>query len=239
MNILAIKNLKAGYQDVPVLNDVDMELVQNKIGILMGPNGAGKTTLLKSIFNQDDITGGKIIFEDKDITKLPTHRLLEMGIAYVPQGRINFSDLTVEENLLMGAYHLEDKEVINKNIAKIYEEFPDLKVKKHQLAYALSGGQQQMLAIGRALVNRPRLLLLDEPSLGLSPKLVKEAFAKIKEINQKFGTTILIVEHNIKSVLEIADFAFIMVDGQIEAHGDAQEIKKSDIMKKVFLGTFD
>src|SRR4030042_6259385 len=230
MNILAIKNLKAGYQDVPVLNDVDMELVQNKIGILMGPNGAGKTTLLKSIFNQTDITGGQIFFEGKEITKLPTYKLLEMGLAYVPQGRINFSDLTVEENLLMGAYHLEDKEVINKNIAKIYEEFPDLKVKKHQLAYALSGGQQQMLAIGRALVNRPRLLLLDEPSLGLAPKLVKATFAKIKEINQKFGTTVLIVEHNIKSVLEIADFAFIMVDGQIEAHGEAQEIKKSDIM---------
>jgi branched-chain amino acid transport system ATP-binding protein len=239
MNILAIKNLKAGYQDVPVLNDVDMELVQNKIGILMGPNGAGKTTLLKSIFNQADITGGQIFFEGKEITKLPTYKLLEMGLAYVPQGRINFSDLTVEENLLMGAYHLEDKEVIIKSIDKIYEEFPDLKIKKNQLAFSLSGGQQQMLAIGRALVNRPRLLLLDEPSLGLAPKLVKETFAKIKEINQKFGTTVLIVEHNIKSVLEIADFAFIMVDGQIEAHGEAQEIKKSDIMKKVFLGTFD
>lgn len=239
MNILEIKNLKAGYADVPVLKEVNLELAQDKIAILMGPNGAGKTTLLKSIFNQTDISAGQIFFEGKEITKLPTHQLLEMGIAYVPQGRINFSELTVEENLLMGAYHLEDKEVIKKNIDKIYEEFPDLKVKKKQLAFSLSGGQQQMLAIGRALVNRPRLLLLDEPSLGLSPKLVKQTFAKIKEINQKFDTTILIVEHNIRSVLQIADYGFIMVEGQIKAHGQAEEIKNSDIMKKVFLGVYD
>ena len=239
MNILAIKKLIAGYDDMPVLREVNLELEQDKISILMGPNGAGKSTLLKSVFNQTDIKGGKIIFEGKDITKLPTHELLELGISYVPQGRINFDDLTVEENLLMGAYHLEDKEIIKKNIAKIYKEFPDLLVKKKQLAYALSGGQQQMLAIGRALVNNPRLLLLDEPSLGLSPKLVKETFKKIKEINQKFHTTVLIVEHNIKSVLEIADYGFIMVEGKIEAADEAQKIKNSDIMKKVFLGVYD
>ncbi|MFC1598767.1 ABC transporter ATP-binding protein [Patescibacteria group bacterium] len=239
MNILEIKNLKAGYEDIPVLKEVDLELEQDKIAILMGPNGAGKTTLLKSIFNQTNITGGQIFFEGKEITKMPTHGLLEMGIAYVPQGRINFSDLTVEENLLMGAYHLEDKDVIKKNVEKIYEEFPDLKTKKKELAFSLSGGQQQMLAIGRALVNRPRLLLLDEPSLGLSPKLVKKTFAKIKEINQKFDTTILIVEHNIKSVLEMADYGYIMVDGQIETHGAAKELKGSAIMKKVFLGVYD
>jgi len=224
---------------MPVLREVNLELEQDKISILMGPNGAGKSTLLKSVFNQTDIKGGKIIFEGKDITKWPTHELLELGISYVPQGRINFDNLTVEENLLMGAYHLEDKEVIKQNIEKIYEEFPDLKAKKKQLAYALSGGQQQMLAIGRALVNSPRLLLLDEPSLGLSPKLVKETFKKIKEINQKFHTTVLIVEHNIKSVLEIADFAFIMVEGQIVAADEAQKIKNSDVMKKVFLGVYD
>lgn len=239
MNILEIKNLKANYGDIPVLQEVSLELEQDKIGILMGPNGAGKTTLLKSIFNQTDIKAGQIIFEGKDITNLPTHQLLELGIAYVPQGRINFSDLTVEENLLMGAYHLEDKEVIKQNIAKIYDEFPDLLAKKKQLAFSLSGGQQQMLAIGRALVNRPRLLLLDEPSLGLSPKLVKETFAKIKEINQKFDTTILIVEHNIKSVLEMADYGYIMVEGKIEAQDEASKLKNSPIMKKVFLGVFD
>jgi len=239
MNILEIKNLKAGYGDIPVLKDVSLELQQDQIGILMGPNGAGKTTLLKSIFNQTDINSGKIIFEDKEITKLPTYKLLEMGIAYVPQGRINFDELTVEENLLMGAYHLEDKDVIAQNIEKIYQEFPDLKAKKKLLAYSLSGGQQQMLAIGRALVNRPRLLLLDEPSLGLSPKLVKQTFAKIKEINEKFDTTILIVEHNIKSVLNITDQAFIMVDGQIELSGQADKVKDSATMKKVFLGVYD
>jgi len=239
MNILEIKNLKANYGDIPVLREVSLELAKNKIGILMGPNGAGKTTLLKSIFNQTEIKDGQIFFEGKEITKLATHKLLELGIAYVPQGRINFSDLTVEENLLMGAHHLENKDVIKKNIAKIYEEFPDLKVKKKHLAYTLSGGQQQMLAIGRALVNRPRLLLLDEPSLGLSPKLVKQTFAKIKQINQKFDTTILIVEHNIKSVLEMADFGYIMVDGQIEIQEEAQKLIGAQVMKKVFLGVYD
>jgi branched-chain amino acid transport system ATP-binding protein len=239
MNILEIKNLKAGYGDIPVLREVSLELEQDKIGILMGPNGAGKTTLLKSIFNQTDINGGQVFFEGKEITQMPTHNLMELGISYVPQGRINFSDLTVEENLLMGAYHLEDKKVIRKNIDKIYEEFPDLKVKKKELAFSLSGGQQQMLAIGRALVNRPRLLLLDEPSLGLSPKLVRQTFTKIKEINQKFDTSILIVEHNIKSVLKMADFGYIMVDGQIEAQDEAKKLKGSPIMKKVFLGVYD
>jgi branched-chain amino acid transport system ATP-binding protein len=239
MNILELKNLKAGYGDLLVLRGVDLELEQDKITILMGPNGAGKSTLLKAIFNQVDISAGRIIFENSEITKWPTHKLLELGISYVPQGRINFSDLTVEENLLMGAYHLEEKNIIKANIAKIYEEFPDLKAKKNQLAFSLSGGQQQMLAIGRALVNRPKLLLLDEPSLGLSPKLVKETLKKIKEINLKFHTTVLIVEHNIKSVLEIADYGVIMVDGQIEAADKAQKIKNSDIMKKVFLGIFD
>jgi branched-chain amino acid transport system ATP-binding protein len=239
MNILEIKNLKAGYNGLTVLKDLSLELEQDKIAILMGPNGAGKSTLLKSIFNQTNIKGGKISFEGRDIIKLPTHELMELGIAYVPQGRINFSNLTVEDNLLMGAYHLEDKEVIKKNIAQILDEFPDLKAKRKQLAYSLSGGQQQMLAIGRALVNSPKLLLLDEPSLGLSPKLVKQMFKKIKEINEKFHTTILIVEHNIKSVLEIADYGFIMVDGQIEAKGEAREIKNSEIMKKVFLGVLE
>jgi len=239
MNILEIKNLKAGYNGLTVLKDLGLELEQDKISILMGPNGAGKSTLLKSIFNQTNIKDGKILFAGKDITKLPTHKLIELGIAYVPQGRINFSNLTVEENLIMGAYHLEDKDVIQKNIAKIYEEFPDLKAKKNQLAFTLSGGQQQMLAIGRALINSPRLLLLDEPSLGLSPKLVKETFQKIKEINQKFHATVLIVEHNIKSVLQIADDGFIMVDGEIEASGNVEKIRNSDIMKKVFLGVLD
>jgi len=239
MNILEIKNLKAGYADLPVLKEVSLELAQDKIYILMGPNGTGKSTLLKAIFNQVEITGGQIFFEGKEMTKLPTYKLIELGIAYVPQGRINFSNLTVEENLLMGTYHLEDKEVIKKNIAKILDEFPDLKAKRKQLAYSLSGGQQQMLAIARALVNSPKLLLLDEPSLGLSPKLVKQMFEKIKEINEKFHATILIVEHNIKSVLQIADYAFIMVDGQIEAKGEAKEIKNSEVMNKVFLGVLD
>lgn len=237
--MLKIVDLKAGYQDLEVLNGIDLELKQGQIAVLMGPNGAGKSTLIKSIFNLNRVISGRIIFNGNDITKLLAHQLLELGIGYVPQGRINFGILSVEENLLIGAYHIEDKSLINQNLEKIYKEFPVLKEKKNQYAFALSGGQQQMLAIGRALINNPKLLLLDEPSLGLSPKLVKETFNRIKEINQKFNTTILIVEHNIKSVLQIIDYAYIMMDGKIVAHGDREQMKNNKTLKEVFLGKWE
>jgi len=237
--MLKIIDLKSGYQDLEVLKGVDLELKQGQIAVLMGPNGAGKSTLIKSIFNLNKVFSGRIFFNGNDITRLPAHQLLELGISYMPQGRINFGNLSVEENLLIGAYHTEDKNLVNQNLEKIYKEFPILKEKKNQLAFALSGGQQQMLAIGRALINDPKLLLLDEPSLGLSPKLVKETFNQIKEINEKFNTTILIVEHNIKSVLQIVDYAYIMMDGKIVAHGDREQMKDNQILKEVFLGKWE
>ena len=237
--MLKINKLQAGYQDLNVLKGIDVELQPGSVSVLMGPNGAGKSTLLKSIFNLVNVTSGSITYRGDDITGLPTHNLIELGIAYVPQGKINFSTLTVKENLLMGAYHLEDKTAVATNLEKVLGAFPQLKDRLASRAYVLSGGQQQMVAMARALMNLPDLLLLDEPSLGLAPKLVKETFAHIRRINKEFSTTVLIVEHNIKSVLDIADYGFVMVNGQIEVADTTENLRSSEILKKVFVGKFE
>lgn len=229
--MLKVSHLNAGYEDLKVLKDVNLELEKGKIGVLMGPNGAGKSTLLKSIFNLVKMDSGDITFDSVTLAGLPTHILLARGIAYVPQGKINFGTLTVEENLA----------VANKNgdFAKVFQQFPVLQERRKELAFRLSGGQQQMLALGRAMVTAPKLLLLDEPSLGLSPKLVKEVFAQIRRINQQFRTTILIVEHNLKSALDIADFGYVMVQGQVVAADTAKNLKTSPVLQKVFVGEFE
>lgn len=237
--MLKIEKLQAGYDDLNVLKGIDLELAPGSVSVLMGPNGAGKSTLLKSIFNLVTITKGSINYRGDDITGQPTHNLIELGIAYVPQGKINFSTLTVRENLLMGAYHLEDKAAVATNLEKVLDTFGQLKDRLSSRVYVLSGGQQQMVTMARALMNLPDLLLLDEPSLGLSPKLVKETFAHIKKINQEFSTTVLIVEHNIKSVLDIADYGFVMVNGRIEAADAVEKLRGSEILKKVFVGKFE
>lgn len=238
-NMLKITGLNAGYNDLQVLKNVSLDLQTGGISVLMGPNGAGKSTLLKSVFNLTNITSGKIEFDGRDITGLEAHKLLQIGIVFAPQGRINFSILTVKDNLLMGAHRLNDKKLIEKKLAKIYEQFPVLKEKEKQLAFSLSGGQQQMLAIGRALMSSPKLLLMDEPSLGLSPKLVKELFIKIQEIKENFHVTVFIVEHNLKSLMEIADYGYILVQGEIVAHDKCSVLKNSEFMKQVFVGKFD
>ncbi|MEK7084633.1 MAG: ABC transporter ATP-binding protein, partial [Patescibacteria group bacterium] len=199
--MLVIKQLSAGYADLQILNDVNFALREGTIHVLMGPNGAGKSTLLKSIYSLTTITSGRIEFCGEDITGLPAHKLLPLGIAFVPQGRINFGTLTVRENLLMGVHGARNKTEIQKKLEEMYEQFSVLKEKEHARAFTLSGGQQQMLAIGRALMSSPKLILMDEPSLGLAPKLVKEIFEKIRGVRDHFGTTILIVEHNIKSLM--------------------------------------
>ena len=236
--MLKISKLNSGYNDLQVLKDVDFELLPKTISILMGPNGAGKSTLLKSIFNLTNITGGKIELDDQNITKQPPYLLLKKGVAFVPQGKINFSILRVRDNLILG-YIGNDKNLLKNKLEAIFKQFPVLKNKQNDYAFALSGGEQQMLAIGRALMSSPKLLLMDEPSLGLSPKLVKELFSTIQEIKNKFKTTILIVEHNIKSVMEIADFCYIMDQGKIIASGPADKLKNDPIMKRVFVGSLE
>jgi len=238
-SLLEIKQLHAGYRDIKVLDDVSIMLEEGTITVLMGPNGAGKSTLLKSVFSITDITDGKILFKHKEITGLPAHKLMELGIAFVSQGKINFDTMSVEDNLRMGAHYLKDSQEVQNRLLEIYKQFPVLKSKSRQYAFALSGGEQQMLAIGRALMSKPKLLLMDEPSLGLAPKLVKEVFEKIAEIKLNFNTTILIVEHNIKSLMEVADFGYVLLNGRVVAGDSCERLKHSDIMQKVFVGAFD
>ena len=232
--MLSIKNLDAGYEGLEVLKQINLKIKPNEIIALIGPNGAGKSTIIKSIFDMADVTKGKIIFKGKDITKLKTHELIEVGISFVTQGKINFSNLTVKENLEIGANMIKDKEVIEKNLKAVYEKFPVLKEKRHDLAFTLSGGQQQMLALGRALMQTPTLLLLDEPSLGLSPKLQKETFKMIKKLKDD-GISLLIVEQNAKKAIEIADRTYLLEDGNIVLKGD-KKILRHEKIKNVYLG---
>lgn len=205
-----------------ILRGLDFAVASGSITSIIGPNGSGKSTLLKSLFNLTDIYDGKIVFKDKDITKLPTHDLIREGISFVPQGRQVFSDMTVLENLEMGAFIYADKELIKRNIKDIFEKFPILWEKKNSNASTLSGGQQQLLSIARALIQNPELLLLDEPSLGLSPIASKEIFEKVVEINKE-GVTVIIVEQNIKEAIEISSKVYLLKNGQIALSGASSE----------------
>ena len=231
--MLKINNLHAGYDKIEILKGVNIDVKNNEIIALIGPNGAGKSTILKSVFNLCNIYSGEIIFKDKNITRLQTYELIHEGISYVPQGRQIFRELTVKENLEMGAFIL-DKEVMKRNIKDVFTKFPFLKEKRNEYAINLSGGQQQLLAIGRALMQNPQLLLLDEPSLGLSPKAMKEMFKKIKEINKE-GVSIIIVEQNAKQAVEIADRTYILEDGEIALKG-GKEILKNKKLKDIYFG---
>lgn len=232
--MLKIKDLKSGYNGAEVLHNLDLSVGVGEIVALIGPNGAGKSTILKSIFSLADIYDGKIIFKDKDITNLKTHELIELGVSFVPQGRQIFSNMTVLENLQMGAYVIDDQEVIERNINDIFQKFPILKEKQGEFAGNLSGGQQQLLAIARALIQNPQILLLDEPSLGLSPKMVKEIFEKILEIKNE-GVSILIVEQNAKQAVGIADRTYVLENGRIAMEGD-KSILKNEKIRAVYLG---
>jgi len=199
-DILTVQNLKAGYEGMEILHDIDFQLQSKEIAALIGPNGAGKSTLLKSIFHLAEIYSGKIFFKEKNITNIATDRLIQLGISYVPQGRQVFPSLTVLENLELGVF-VERKDIsLEKNIEDIFERFPFLRERKNDLAGNLSGGEQQLLAIGRALMQKPELLLLDEPSLGLAPKVMKEIFNTIQEINNE-EIAIIIVEQNARQAV--------------------------------------
>ena len=232
--MLQIKDLKSGYNGMEILHGINLEVKPGEIVAIIGPNGSGKSTTLKSIFNLCNLYSGVISWKNKNITKLKTHEKIFEGISYVPQGRQVFRDLTVHENLEMGAFIMKDNELVKTNIKDVYEKFPFLKEKKDRCADTLSGGQQQMLSIGRALIQNPQLLLLDEPSLGLSPKAMKEIFQKIKEINKE-GVSIIIVEQNAKQAVELADRTYILEDGKIALTG-GKEILKNPKIKDIYFG---
>ena len=234
MTFLTIERLEAGYGKLQILFGVGMEIKPDEITLIIGPNGAGKSTVLKSIFNICDITSGRIMYKGKDITRMPTHERIQMGISIVPQGRQVFSGLTVRENLEMGAYLTKDKDLIVKRIDEVLEHFPILREKLNDNAFTLSGGQQQMLAIGRGLMQDPQLLLLDEPSLGLAPNTMQEIFQKIVEIKNE-GTAILMVEQNAKAGCAIADHIIVLEEGKVALEG-GKEIMKSEKIRHIYLG---
>lgn len=233
--LLQLKEVHVSYGGVRALNGADVFLDEGEIVALMGPNGAGKSTILKAIFGLADIPSGAVYWHGAKV-KPVSHEMVQRGIAFVPQGRRVFSHLTVDENLDIGGYAVKDKKELKRRKQEILETFPALKTKLKAKSGSLSGGQQQMLALARGLMVDPKVLLLDEPSLGLAPKIVKEVFEKIKEINQRHKTAIMVVEHNIKSLLEIADRGYVLDMGKVAAEDAAQNLVNSDILKKVFLG---
>jgi branched-chain amino acid transport system ATP-binding protein len=233
--MLEISNLNVHYGAIHALKGINLKVNQGEIVTLIGSNGAGKTTTLKTISGMLRPTEGKILFQGTEINKLNSNKLVSLGIAHVPEGRRVFGSMSVMENLEMGAYTRKDKAEIKKDFDKIFTLFPRLLERKEQMAGTLSGGEQQMLAIGRALMSRPQLLLLDEPSMGLAPLIVKQIFSIISDINRE-GMTVLLIEQNASMALKIANRAYVIQNGSIEMEGDASELLNDENVKNAYLG---
>lgn len=233
--MLEVKDLHVHYGVIEAIKGISFEVNQGEVIALIGANGAGKTTTLHTVTGLIKPTSGSIFFEGKDITKVPSHKIVSLGMAHVPEGRRVFAQLSVYDNLLMGAYTRKDKEEIQNTLQVVYDRFPRLEERKNQMAGTLSGGEQQMLAMGRALMSHPSIILMDEPSMGLSPIFVNEIFDIIKQVS-KAGTTVLLVEQNAKKALSIADRAYVLETGNITLEGDADKLMNDDAVKKAYLG---
>ena len=232
---MKITNLSSSYGNIKALKNIDIEINKGEIVSLLGANGAGKTTILHTVTGLINQKAGKIEFEGKDISHTPAYKIVAEGMAHVPEGRRVFAELSVYDNLMMGAYTRKDKKEIAETLAMVYKRFPRLEERKKQMAGTLSGGEQQMLAMGRALMSKPSIILMDEPSMGLSPILVNEIFDIIESIS-KSGTTVLLVEQNAKKALSIADRAYVLETGKIVTSGKASELLEDDSIKKAYLG---
>lgn len=235
MALLEVKDLTVFYGVIQALKGISFEVNKGEIVTLIGANGAGKTTTMQSIMGLIPSASGAVTYNDTDITKMPCHKIVHLGMTQVPEGRRVFQELTVYENLLMGAYTEKNKAKIKEDVEEIYEWFPRLGERKSQIAGTLSGGEQQMLAMGRAMMSHPELLMLDEPSMGLSPLLVDQVFDIIKNF-QKNGTTILLVEQNAGKSLAISDRAYVLENGRIALSGTGVELAQSEEVKKAYLG---
>ena len=233
--LLKLKNIHVHYGGVRALDGVSVSLDEGEVVALMGPNGAGKSTILKAIFGLAPVKTGEVLWQERPFTPV-SHEVVERGIAFVPQGRRVFANLTVEENLEVGGFMIRDTKVLKERIAELFDLFPALKEKRNTKSGSLSGGQQQMLAVARGLMTDPKVLLLDEPSLGLAPKIVKEVFALIKDINEKRKTAIMVVEHNIKSLLEVATRGYILDKGKVVVEGSPKELIAQGTLEKIFTG---
>ena len=233
--MLKVENLKVQYGMIEAIKGISFEVGDGEIVTLIGANGAGKTTTMHAISGLVKPSAGSILLDGKELTKTAPHRIVEMGLAQVPEGRRVFAQQTVEENLSLGAYTRKDKEGIEKDLEEVFSLFPRLKERRAQTAGTLSGGEQQMLAMGRALMAKPSIVLMDEPSMGLSPLLVSEIFHIIEEINKK-GTTVLLVEQNAKRALAIADRAYVLETGRITLSGTGEELANDERVRKAYLG---
>ena len=235
MAMLEVKDLQVYYGVIQALKGISFHVNQGEVIALIGANGAGKTTTLQTLTGILSPKSGSIVFEGKDLTRTPAHKIVEMGMAHVPEGRRVFADMSVYENLLLGAYTRKDKAEIAESLASVYKRFPRLEERKGQRAGTLSGGEQQMLAMGRALMSRPRIILMDEPSMGLSPIFVNEIFDIIREVSES-GTTVLLVEQNAKKALSIADRAYVLETGSISMDGKAEDLLNDEAVQKAYLG---
>ena len=235
MAMLEVRDLQVYYGMIHAIKGISFNVNQGEVIALIGANGAGKTTTLHTITGLLAPKSGSVLFEGKDITKVPAHKIVSMGMAHVPEGRRVFAELSVYENLKMGAYTRKDKKEIEESLANVYKRFPRLEERKNQMAGTLSGGEQQMLAMGRALMSKPKIILMDEPSMGLSPIFVNEIFDIIREVSES-GTTVLLVEQNAKKALSIADRGYVLETGNIVLEGDAKMLLDNDQVKKAYLG---
>ena len=235
MAMLSVNNLQVHYGMIQAIKDVSFEVNEGEVIALIGANGAGKTTILHTVSGLLQPTKGSVIFEGQDITKIPAHKIVSLGMAHVPEGRRVFAQLTVLENLKLGAYTRKDKNEMEQTLQMIYKRFPRLEERKNQIAGTLSGGEQQMLAMGRALMSHPKIILMDEPSMGLSPIFVEEVFKIIRDISAE-GVTVLLVEQNAKKALNIADRAYVLETGNIILQGDAKKLMNDESVKKAYLG---
>jgi len=233
--LLSINDIHVFYGVIEAIKGISFEVNEGEIVTLIGANGAGKTTILHTMTGLIPPKSGSVILDGVDLTKIPAHKIVSMGMAHVPEGRRVFQQLSVYDNLSLGAYIRKDKAGIDDSLADVYDRFPRLKERRNQVAGTLSGGEQQMLAMGRALMSAPKIMLLDEPSMGLSPLLVAEIFSIIKKVNES-GVTVLLVEQNAKMALEIANRAYVLETGRIVMSGDAEELSTNDEVKKAYLG---
>lgn len=234
--MLVVENLESGYGPMQVLWQPSLEVKKGTITSLLGPNGVGKSTLLRTVLGSVRPWNGKITYEGSDVTFFPTHKKVDLGLTLVPEGKHLFVSMTVQENLIMGAYLKKAYHHMHESLELVYSLFPVLKDRAKQRAGSLSGGEQQMVTIGRALMTRPELIMLDEPSQGLAPKLVGEVFATIEKLKAEMGLTILLVEQNAEASIKAADYVYIMHEGQIKAQGTAAEIEGSTDIREAYLG---
>lgn len=233
--LLELKNIEAAYGNIKALKGINLSVPEGKIVTLIGANGAGKSTTMKTIMGVMKPVAGDVLFKGKSITGMKTHAIVNQGVVLVPEGRQILQNMTVRENLEMGAYHRKDKEGIKEDLSKVFERFPRLFERQSQFGGTLSGGEQQMLAIGRAMMARPEVMLLDEPSMGLAPLVVQQIFDVIKDINH-MGTTVLLVEQNARKALQIADYAYVIETGKIVMEGPAQEVADNPDVMAAYLG---